>query len=116
MGTLGEARIVTCIVKDLAAARAFYVDQLGLSIQQEQPGEFVMVNLGAIQLCIDAESKDQPARGGGSTLIFQVDDVGQTANELDRKKVRYSRNQAPRGEDLEAKDPEGYTLVFTQRV
>jgi len=116
MGALGEARIVTFIVKDLAAARKFYVDQLGFRVHQERPGEFVMVSLGAIELCIDAESKDQPARGGGSTLIFQIDDVSQTAKELDLKKVRYSRNQAPRGEYLEAKDPEGYTLVFTQRA
>ena len=116
MGALGEARIVTFIVKDLAVARSFYVDQLGFGVQQERSGEFVMVSLGAVQLCIDVESKDQPARGGGSTLIFDIDDVGQTAKELDRKKVRYSRNQAPGREYLEAKDPEGYTLVFTQRV
>jgi catechol 2,3-dioxygenase-like lactoylglutathione lyase family enzyme len=37
MGTLGEARIVTFIVKDLAATREFYVDQLGFRVHQEQP-------------------------------------------------------------------------------
>jgi hypothetical protein len=46
-----------------------------------------MLNLGAIQLCIDAESKDQPARGGGSTLIFQIDSVEETARELDLRKI-----------------------------
>jgi catechol 2,3-dioxygenase-like lactoylglutathione lyase family enzyme len=112
---IGEARIVTFVVKDLAAARKFYVDRLGLAVRDEEPGRYVMVSAGSLHLCLDVEDEDQPARAGGATLIFQVRDVDGTADVLNTRGVAYQRRRGG-GDYLEVRDPEGYLLVFTETL
>jgi catechol 2,3-dioxygenase-like lactoylglutathione lyase family enzyme len=112
----GGARVVTFVTKDLARARAFYVESLGFAVVDEVEGRSVTVNLGTFRLCIERNDDARRARGGGAKLTFRVKDVSRTARELDARGVGYESFTGARGSDyLETSDPDGYRLVFTER-
>jgi catechol 2,3-dioxygenase-like lactoylglutathione lyase family enzyme len=114
---IGGVRIVTFIVSDLDKARAFYVDKLGFRVEREEPGRSVMVNAGSFRLSIDKEDADNAARGGGSTLIFMVRSLGAAEKELEERGVPFAKKKGTRtGPCLETRDPEGYGLVFTEKI
>ena len=113
----GGVRIVTFVTRNLAKARAFYVDRLGFAIVKEEPGVFVMVNAGTFRLSIERADDAHPAKGGGATIHFRVRNVAKTAKELDERGVGYESFTNPRsGDYLETSDPDGYRLVFAERL
>jgi catechol 2,3-dioxygenase-like lactoylglutathione lyase family enzyme len=115
---LGAARVVNFFVKDLAAAREFYVDRLALPIDREQPGQFFILDAGSFLFRFDREDADHPAKGGGARLIFRVHDLDRTARRLGEQGIMFEPRATPDGARafLEATDPEGYRLVFTQTI
>jgi catechol 2,3-dioxygenase-like lactoylglutathione lyase family enzyme len=113
----GGARIVTFVTKNLARSRAFWVDRLGFSVLKEEPDRFVMVNAGTIRLCIDRADHAHPAKGGGASLLFKVKNLAKTAKELDARGVGYETFTGARvGDYLETSDPDGYRIVFAERL
>lgn len=113
----GGVRIVTFVTRNLARARAFYVDQLGFAVLQEEADRFVMINAGTIRLRIDRADAAHPAKGGGASLVFRVRNVAKTAKELDERGVGYETFTGARvGDYLETSDPDGYRLVFAERL
>ena len=113
----GGVRIVTFVTRNLARARAFYVDRLGFAVVKEEPDRFVMVNVGTFRLCIDRADEAHPAKGGGATLILRVKNLAKTAKELDARGVGYESFTGPRvGDYVETSDPDGYRLVFAERL
>ena len=113
----GGVRIVTFVTKNLVRARAFYVDRLGFAVVKEEADRFVMLNVGTFRLCIDRSEDAHPAKGGGAALIFRVKNLAKTAKELDARGVGYETFTGARvGDYLEFADPDGYRLVFTERL
>jgi catechol 2,3-dioxygenase-like lactoylglutathione lyase family enzyme len=113
----GGVRIVTFTTRDLGLARAFYVDRLGFAVVQETAEQFVMLNVGTFRLRIDAADEARPARGGGSSLLFRVRNVAKTARELESRGVAFEQFTGARaGDYLETSDPDGYRLVFAERL
>jgi catechol 2,3-dioxygenase-like lactoylglutathione lyase family enzyme len=113
----GGVRVVTFVSRDLARARDFYVERLGLRLEQEEPGAFLLLNAGTFRLCIDAADAAHPARGGGAKLVFRVRNVARTARELEARGVGYECHTGRRvGDYLETSDPDGYRLVFTEKL
>jgi len=113
----GGARIVTFVTRNLAKSRAFWVDRLGFSVLKEEADRFVMVNAGTFRLCIDRADGPHPAKGGGAALTFRVRNVAKTAKELDARGVAYESFTGPRiGDYLETSDPDGYRIVFAERL
>ena len=113
----GGVRIVSFTTKNLAKSRAFYVDKLGLAIVKEEPQHFVMVNCGTFRLCIDRQDDANRAKGGGARLIFRVRNVAKTAKELDQRGIGYETFTGVRvGDYLETSDPDGYRIVFSERL
>jgi catechol 2,3-dioxygenase-like lactoylglutathione lyase family enzyme len=113
----GGVRIVTFTTRDLPRARAFYVDRLGLAVVREEADVYVMVNAGTFRLCIDRADAAHPAKGGGASLLFRVRNVAKTAKELEARGVAYEMFTGARvGDYLEASDPDGYRLVFAERL
>ena len=113
----GGARIVTFVTRDLARAREFYVDRLGLAVVGEEPGRFVMVNAGNFRLCIDAADDAHPPRGGGASIQLRVRHLGRTPSAHEERGVAYECHTGQRvGDYLEAHDPDGYRIVFVERV
>ncbi len=113
----GGARIVTFVTRNLPRSREFWVDRLGLAVVREEANRYVMVNCGTFRLRIDRADEAHPARGGGAALVFKVRNVAKTARELDERDVPYEAHTGPRtGDYLEASDPDGYRIVFTERL
>jgi len=113
----GGARIVTFTTRNLAKARAFYADRLGFAVMDEKADHYVMFNVGTFRLCIDRADDAHPAKGGGASVIFRVRNLAKTAKELDAKDVAYESFTGARiGDYLETSDPDGYRIVFTERL
>jgi catechol 2,3-dioxygenase-like lactoylglutathione lyase family enzyme len=113
----GGARVVTFVTKNLARSRAFYVDRLGFAVVREEPDHFVMVNVGTFRLCIDRADDAHPAKGGGAALIFRVRNVSKTAQELESRGVGHEVFTGARvGDYIEISDPDGYRIVFAERL
>ena len=113
----GGVRIVTFTTRNLARSRAFYVERLGLAVVREEADKYVMVNAGTFRLCIDTADAAHPAKGGGASLLFRVRNVAKTAKELEERGVAYEAFTGQRvGDFLEAADPDGYRLVFAERL
>lgn len=113
----GGVRIVTFTTKNLGRARAFYVERLGFAVVKEETDRFVMVNVGTFRLCVDRADDANPAKGGGASLIFRVRNLAKTAKELDSKGVAYEEFTGARiGDWLEVRDPDGYKIVFAERL
>ena len=113
----GGARIVSFVTRNLKKSRSFYVDTLGFAVVKEEPDRFVMVNAGTFRLCIDRADEAHPAKGGGAALTFRVRNLAKTAKELDTRGVGYETFTGSRiGDYLETSDPDGYRLVFAERL
>lgn len=113
----GGVRVVTFAVRSLAKSRTFWVDRLGFSVLREEAGVSVMVNCGTFRLSLVRADAANPAKGGGATLTFRVKDVAKTAKELDERGVGYETFTGARAGDwLETSDPDGYRIVFTERL
>ena len=98
-GILGGTSILTFTVKDLAAARRFYADGLGLEVGREEEGRFFL------------------ARGGGASLLCEVPDTAAAAAELEARGVEFTRVVGERiGDYLELRDPEGTRIVLAERL
>lgn len=110
----GGVRAVALPVRSVARARKFYVDRLGFRLIREETGNVAIVNLGSLRLCLDA-SHDARTRGGAS-LVFQSRNLAKTAKELTERGVAFEQHTGPRtGDRLEVGDPDGNTIVFTER-
>jgi catechol 2,3-dioxygenase-like lactoylglutathione lyase family enzyme len=58
---INKVRFFTLRTKDLAAARNFYVDPLGLHlIIEEQVGEFFQISIAGVPVCVDLSGADEP--------------------------------------------------------
>lgn len=68
-------RYVPLRCRDLQRSRLFYRDVLGLIETTVRPQEYVQVEVGGVELCIDAEHDDQPT----PAAIFIVDDLADSA-------------------------------------
>lgn len=113
----GGAQVATFVVKDLKQARKFYVDRLGLTIDREEQGRYVMVHAGSLLLCIDLEDSENKARGGGASVLFHANNLDRIAKGLDGRGVAYERHSRNRGNGyIEVRDPEGYKLIFAEKL
>src|SRR5260370_27513554 len=61
--------VVALTTADLARQRAFWVDQLGFEISEENPGEFFIVNAGGLRLCVDLADGDVHVAGGSHPVF-----------------------------------------------
>ena len=112
----GGVRVVTFATRNLAAARAFYVDQLGFAVMKEEADRSVMINAGTFRLCLDRADSPR-TKVGGASLLFRVRNVAKTAKELESRGVGYETFTGARvGDYLETSDPDGYKLVFAERL
>lgn len=101
---LGSVNLVT---RDVEAARKFYVDVLGLTVDEERsnPPSFMLLRAANCMVILQAAENGQ---GQGSLeLGFQVDDPEQMRQKLgDRATVQ----KMGWGDAIETKDPDGTRL------
>jgi methylmalonyl-CoA/ethylmalonyl-CoA epimerase len=71
---IGRLRQVAVAVKDVEASKAFYREQVGLTLLFEAPPGLAFFDLGGVWLMLSQETEKEPAHEG-SVLYFEVADI-----------------------------------------
>lgn len=88
-------------VDDIAKAKAFYIDTLGLELMDEEMGLDIQLPLGA-RLFIYEKPDHQPATF--TVLNFVVDDINEAHEALTGKGIRFERYQLGGGAEQDDMD------------
>jgi catechol 2,3-dioxygenase-like lactoylglutathione lyase family enzyme len=118
MTMLSEALAVsTLVVTDMDQAKAFYQEQLGLTLLEETPAG---CRFGAGQGSQLTIRRGQPAATGQTVLHFEVDDIEAVVRDLTSRGVAFEEYETPKTVDFIAqlgpargawfKDPAGNVL------
>lgn len=104
-------------VRDLAAARRFYVDQLGLPVLQETPAMTLLaVRAGNARVSIFGNRSDDGGPGP-SQIILAVADIDAAVAELTARGVTVSGRPVAAGTFLRfvtTLDPDGNTVAVSE--
>ena len=104
-------------VRDLSAAKRFYVDQLGLPILQETAAmNLLAVCVGTSRMSLFGNRKDEGG-AGPSQIILAVENIEQAVAELEEKGVVVSGPPVSAGTFLRfvtTLDPDGNTVAISQ--
>ena len=114
---IGRYSFVALTTADLTRQRAFWVDQLGFEVSEEDPGEFFIVNAGGLRLCVDLADGDIHVAGGKDPVIgLKVDSVRETLAMLAARGVAVPRkvNTERRGSYAVLRDPDGRAVILTE--
>ena len=95
---------------DLAAARQFYVEVLGLAVAEEDSQHHVKLDTGMEFVCLERKgAEDYPSRDK-AVLFFEVDDLAASIRKIGPERiVRQERHWAV------LHDPEGHNVLLLQR-
>jgi catechol 2,3-dioxygenase-like lactoylglutathione lyase family enzyme len=127
MGTLTQSQ-VTCMlpVKDLARARRFYEQQLGLEPLGAKPDGKFVYRCGATEVALFP--KPEGTKAQHTALSFQVADIGRAIAELKDRGVRFADYDLPGFKTVEHvcvlgsekaawfEDPEGNILCLHEDI
>ena len=115
---------VSLLIDDLARARAFYVDVLGLAEDQGRPdlgypGAWLLLPAGLqlhlLQLPNPDAAAQRPEHGGRDRHVaFVVDELQGLQARLDTAGVAYTRSRSGRAA-LFCRDPDGNALEWIRR-
>ena len=109
---------LTIRVRDLDAARAWYIGHLGLKLEFEVPGRrtVALQDDGGLTLFLDETAGDVAA--DGVVLTFQVDDVEETHRRLVAGGVSFVAPPGKRfwGYGAELRDPDGHLMLLWDEV
>lgn len=102
---------------DLASARDFYRDVLGLKIADEHPGHHAQFNTGAAFLCLEAKGAESYPSCDKAVVFFEVADLASTITGIGRDRFCHielvRRGLRPLWAVLH--DPEGHNLLFLEK-
>jgi catechol 2,3-dioxygenase-like lactoylglutathione lyase family enzyme len=85
--------VTTLVVTDLDQAKAFYEEQLGLTLIEETPAGIRFGAGKGSQLTI---RRGQPGAGGQTVLHFEVDDIEAVVRDLTSRGVMFEEYETPR--------------------
>lgn len=69
---------------DLAKAKIFYADVLGLKVAEEQSGHFAKFDGGSGFVCLERKGVESYPSRDKAVLFFEVDDLAATVKDLGR--------------------------------
>ena len=95
---------------DLAAARRFYVEQLGFDIISEKAGEYVQVAIAGVPVCVDAEAASGPQQP--NQIGIEVSDLQQAIRYLQERGLSVATGSAGPEHWASVKDPDGHEILF----
>lgn len=116
---------VRYLVRDVAAATAFYVDRLGFEVAQSYGPAMAIVRQGDLSLWLAGPAASaarpmpdgrQPAPGGWSRIVVETDDLDALAAALRAAGVPF-RNEivsGPGGRQILCEDPSGNPVELFQ--
>lgn len=122
MGIHPSESFVVLYHEDMAAARRFYEEVLGLELREVTYDWFVGYWISSkheMTLCISSSAEERTrwgAGGKGVVIDLVVEDVDQAYRQLATQKIQFSEppNDKPWGlRSASLLDPAGYTLMLT---
>lgn len=110
---------VTITTENLAGARSFWVDRLGLALMEEVPDRYFIVAAGALRLCVDLRDPDA-AEGGDKdpTIALTAPSVVLTLAELSASgvEVLVDPEDDQSGAYGVVQDPDGHLIIITNQA
>lgn len=105
-------------VKDVKRSVQFYIEQLGLKLDQQNPPAFAQVSVGNLKLILSGPgasgSRQLPdgrrqEPGGWNRIILQVEDLPARIEALKKSglKFRNEMESGPGGKQIQLEDPDG---------
>jgi len=85
--------VTTLVVTDVDRAKAFYQDELGLTLLEETPASCRFSAGKGSQLTI---RRGQPGAGGQTVMHFEVDDIEEVVRDLTSRGVTFEEYETPK--------------------
>jgi len=116
-GIFERHAFVAITTTDVDAARAFWVDALGLPVIKEEEGHYFTVDAGGVRLCIDLADGELHKPGSTDPVVgLKVADLHAALAALAERGVRPVKGPVPAGKGLYAvlRDPDDHHVVVTE--
>jgi lactoylglutathione lyase len=111
LGFQVHLRYATMRTRDLDRSVRFYEDVLGLQRTKTRKGEFVQLNVGGAELCVDLFQGERADAEVEPPLIFAVDDLAALCRRLQERGIAIV-DRDPDDRYVIARDPDGNALCF----
>jgi catechol 2,3-dioxygenase-like lactoylglutathione lyase family enzyme len=108
---------VMVTTRNLAAARRFWVEQLGFPVTEDRPGESFIVDAGGLRLWIDLkDSEEKAVRGSDPAIGLKVRSVEMVLETLAARGITEKAEPLSANTGLYAiiHDPDGRSVVLTE--
>jgi catechol 2,3-dioxygenase-like lactoylglutathione lyase family enzyme len=104
-------------VSNIAAARHFYEEILGLKLTHSFASEWVEYDVGDMTFAITPADAEHPVPVGGAALAFEVSDLDAEVERLKRAGVKFRREigETPVCRLAVILDPDGSGIILHQR-
>jgi catechol 2,3-dioxygenase-like lactoylglutathione lyase family enzyme len=104
-------RYATVRTRDLDRSVRFYEDVLGLQRTKTQKGEFVQLNAGGAELCVDLSQGERADATVEPPLIFSVDDLDALCRRFQERGIAIV-DRGPDNRYVIVRDSDGYAICF----
>ena len=114
--TIGPCSFLELRTAHIGLARTFWVDQLGFSVIEEEPGNFFAVDAGGLRLCIDVADAPGVDVDDSMMIGFKVRSIVEAALQLAMRGLRASEPPRPTASRpfLRLRDPDGRLVVLME--
>jgi predicted enzyme related to lactoylglutathione lyase len=101
---------------NLARAKKFYRDTLGLTIANETSGHHAQFNAGNAFLCLERKGAENYPSADKAVLFFEVPSLAATIKSLGRKRILHHEPKSGQSRQAWAvlHDPEGHNILLLQ--
>ena len=98
---------------DLARARTFYGDLLGLNVVEADPGHHIKLEAGTAFLCLERRGVEAYPSADKAVLFLEVTDLAQALERVGMQRVVQRGGDLPRPWAV-LHDPEGHNILLLQ--
>ncbi len=108
---------VMVTTQDLAAARQFWVEQLGFPVTEERPGESFVIDAAGLRLWIDLkDTEEKMVHGSDPAIGLKVRSVAMVLSSLAARGITETVEPLSANTGLYAiiHDPDGRAVVLTE--
>lgn len=107
---------VAITTRNLAAARRFWVGELGCAIIEERPDDFFIVDAGGLRLCVDLADGENHVAGSTDPVIgFKVASLREVLERLHDEGTYEALVRKVADTHAVIHDPDGRAIVLTER-
>ena len=107
---------VAITTRNLAAARQFWVEQLGCRVTEERADDYFIVDAGGLCLCIDlADGENHVAGSTDPVLGFKVASLREVLERLHDEGLYETLVRKVADTHAVIHDPDGRSVVLTER-